>query len=475
MKIYNTLTRKKEEFRPVDPPRVRMFVCGPTVYDFSHIGHARTYVVYDVIARYLRYRGYDVFYLQNVTDIDDKIIERARQKEQNPAELAQEYKEAYYEDMKKLGITSVSEYAPATQYIPEIISQVQRLIEKGVAYLIENDPEPSPAASYGAGGYYFDLTKFSDYGKLSGRTTEAAEDATSRIDESIKKKNKGDFVLWRFSKPEEPGWDSPFDYGRPGWHIEDTAITEKHFGPQYDLHGGARDLIFPHHEAEIAQMESISGQNPFVKYWVHSGFLTINGQKMSKSLGNFVTIRDVLEKYPSEALRLMFLMTHYRSPMDYTEENLKQAEAATNRLAEFKIRLESAKTLLGGSTTKLEVINEIKGKFECEMDDDFNTAKAIGHIFDLVRQVNPLIDSQELDSNSAKQVLNWLNDVNSILGIIPSKAVEIPAEIQKLTNEREQARAKKDFARADQIREQIKNLGYEVDDTIYGPFAKPLK
>ncbi|MEK7151527.1 MAG: cysteine--tRNA ligase, partial [Patescibacteria group bacterium] len=306
IKIFNTLTRQKEEFKPTDPKKVKMFVCGPTVYDYSHIGHARTYIIYDVIARYLRSCGYDVFYLQNITDIDDKIIERAKQKQQSPSDLAQEYKEKYYEDIKKLGITSVSEYAPATQYIPEIISQVQRLIEKGIAYLIEEE------------GYYFDLTQFTDYGRLSGRTTEAAEDATSRIDESSKKRNKGDFVLWRLSKPEEPGWDSPFGYGRPGWHIEDTAITEKNFGPQYDIHGGAHDLIFPHHEAEIAQMESISGQKPFVKYWAHSGFLTINGQKMSKSLGNFVTIRDVLEKYPPETLRLMFLMSHYRSPVDYT-------------------------------------------------------------------------------------------------------------------------------------------------------------
>ena len=465
IKIYNTLTRQKEEFQPAEPKKVKMFVCGPTVYDYSHIGHARTYVAYDVIARYLRYRGYNVFYLQNITDIDDKIIERARQKMVNPGDLAQEYKETYYEDMKKLGITSVSEYAPATQYIPEIINQVQMLIEKGIAYLIKDE------------GYYFDLNKFTDYGKLSGRTAEAAEDATSRIDESTKKKNKGDFVLWRFSKPEEPGWDSPFGYGRPGWHIEDTAITEKHFGSQYDVHGGARDLIFPHHEAEIAQMESISGQKPFVKYWVHSGFLTINGQKMSKSLGNFVTIRDVLEKYPPETLRLMFLMNHYRSPMDYTEENLKQAEAATQRLFEIDWRLEHLDLPKSAeSSGALEIVNKFERDFEETMADDFNTSEAIASIFDLVKNINKLIASTSISKEQAKKVKKTLFDTaGKLFGIVPTVGFLLPGTTQALIDARQKAREKKDFKTADKLRKQIKNLGYEVDDTAYGPLVKPLK
>lgn len=439
-----------------------MFVCGPTVYDFSHIGHARTYIVFDVVAKYLRYRGYDVFYLQNITDIDDKIIERAKQKMINPGDLAQEYKEAYYEDMKSLGITAVSEYAPATQHIPEIISQVKQLLDGEIAYLIEED------------GYYFDLSKFPDYGKLSGRTTQAAEDAVSRIDESIKKRNRGDFALWKLSKPEEPGWDSKLGYGRPGWHIEDTAITEKHLGPQYDLHGGAQDLIFPHHEAEIAQMESISGLKPLVKYWLHPGFLTVNGQKMSKSLDNFLTIRDALKKYPAEAIRLMILMAYYRSPIDYSEENLKQAEAAVNRLVEFKNRLKSTKNLHSGSTTMLGLLDELKEKFESEMDNDFNTPKAIATIFDFVREVNALIDEGKIKPEDAEETLKMLGDFNQILGIIPEKTQEIPSEIQKLVSERETARQNKNFARADNLRQQIKNLGYEVEDTNYGPLIKKL-
>ncbi|MBI2063649.1 MAG: class I tRNA ligase family protein [Candidatus Yanofskybacteria bacterium] len=252
------------------------------------------------------------------------------------------------------------------------------------------------------------------------------------------------------------------------------AGRTKHFGPQYDLHGGAQDLIFPHHEAEIAQMESISGKKPFVKYWLHPGFLTISNQKMSKSLGNFLTIRDTLKKYPAEALRLMILMAHYRSPIDYSEENLRQAEAAVNRLAEFKNRLKSAKKSLSGSTTKLDVIEETRQNFEKEMDDDFNTPRAISHIFDMAKIINPLLDSGELVKYDAGNIIELLNNINQILGIIPEKPQDIPPEIQKLISEREIARQAKDFARADQLRGQIKNLGYEVEDTNYGPLVKKL-
>lgn len=485
MKIYNTLTKQKEEFspsttfdkskvvlgKPADPKRVKMFVCGPTVYDYIHVGNARTYTIFDMVAKYLRYKGYDVEYIQNITDIDDKIIARALELNRDPTDYAKDYTDAFLEDIKKLGVDSVSRYEPATKNIDQVIKQVQTLIAKGNAYKIEND------------GWYFDLKTFSEYGKLAGRTVEMAEDGVSRIDESPNKKNRGDFCLWKFSKPEEIGWDSPLGYGRPGWHIEDTAITEKFFGPQYDLHGAGIDLIFPHHEAEIAQQESASGLKPFVRYWMHVGFLVNKAEKMSKSLGNFMILREALKKYNPETLRFYFLSSHYHSPLDYNEDLLKQAEAATNRLAEFVHRLKSSETPLSGSTTKslgslvskLEMFKEIKEKFEREMDDDFNTAKAIGHIFELVRQVNPLIDSKEISRDSAKQIFEWLEEINGILGIIPSKIIEIPNEVRKLIDEREQARQTKDFSRADQLREQIKNLGYEVDDTAYGPLAKPLK
>ncbi|HEY4506971.1 MAG TPA: cysteine--tRNA ligase [Candidatus Paceibacterota bacterium] len=464
MQIYNTLGRKKEELL-LSGSKIRIFVCGPTVYDHSHIGHARTYIVFDLIAKYLRHKGYEVDYLQNITDIDDKIIERAKHKEINPSDLTQEYKEAYYEDMKALGITSVTRYTPATSHIPEIISQVKRLIEKSIAYLIEDD------------GYYFDLTKFPDYGKLSGRTVEGAEDAVSRIDESNKKKNRGDFALWKFSKPEEPGWDSELGYGRPGWHIEDTAITEKYFGPQYEIHGGAQDLVFPHHEAEIAQMESISGLKPMVKYWMHSGFLTINGKKMSKSLNNFVTIRDALTEYPPQALRLMFLSAHYRSPIDYRPENIEGSEAAVARIGEFLQKIKASFNSLQekkNDKARLAILS-FESSFEREMDDDFNTPSAIAALFDLMRLINPTIDSLELDKSSADKIISLLNQLDDLLGIIPPQQDEIPINIRVLVQEREKERKNNNFTRSDELRKEIKKLGYEIEDATFGPIAKKEK
>jgi cysteinyl-tRNA synthetase len=340
MQIYNTLTKQKEEFLPPGS-KVRMFVCGPTVYDYIHIGNARTFVVFDVIAKYLRYRGYNLKYIQNITDIDDKIIERARETGQSWKEVAERFEKTFTENMKSLKISAVDEYPRATEHIKEIVRQVKTLIEKGNAYLIDGD------------GYYFDLKTFLEYGKLSGRTAEMAEDAVSRIDESAGKRNKGDFCLWKFSKAGEPFWPADIGDGRPGWHIEDTAITEKYFGPQYEIHGGGQDLAFPHHEAEIAQQESASGFKPFVKYWLHVGFLINKGGKMSKSEGNFLTVDEALKKYSPEALRFYFLSAHYRSPLDYTEENLRAAEAAANRLAETIEKLKSIKKgkLLGGLCT----------------------------------------------------------------------------------------------------------------------------
>lgn len=474
MIIYNTLTRKKEEFSPsttfdsskvvlgklADPKKVKMFVCGPTVYDYIHVGNARTYTIFDMVAKYLRYRGYDLEYIQNITDIDDKIIARALELNLDPADYAKDYTDIFLEDIKKLGIDSVSHYEPATKNIDQVIKQAQALIKKGNAYKIEGD------------GWYFDLKTFPEYGKLSGRTAEMAEDGVSRIDESPNKRNRGDFCLWKFSKPEELGWDSDLGYGRPGWHIEDTAITEKFFGPQYDLHGAGADLMFPHHEAEIAQQESASGLKPFVKYWMHAGFLVNKTQKMSKSLGNFMILREALKKYSPETLRFYFLSSHYRSPLDYNEDLLKQAEAATNRLAEFGYRIKSIRNSLSSSTTKLSIIEETRHDFELEMDDDFNTPKAISRIFELVRQINPLIDSGQLDQGVFEKVIETLELFNKILGIIPSKPLEVNDEIKKLVTKREEARKNKDFALSDQLREQIKNTGYEIDDTIYGPLVK---
>jgi cysteinyl-tRNA synthetase len=438
-----------------------MFVCGPTVYDYIHIGNARTFVVFDVIAKYLRYRGYGVNYIQNITDIDDKIIARAQKDDVPAEEIAEKFERIFLKDMKALKVTAVDEYPRATDYIPEIIKQAETLIEKGNAYLIEDD------------GYYFDLKTFPEYGKLSGRTAEMAEDAVSRIDESPRKRNRGDFCLWKFSKEGEPSWPADFGAGRPGWHIEDTAITEKYFGPQYEIHGGGQDLIFPHHEAEIAQQESASGLKPFVKYWLHVGFLVNKGGKMSKSLGNFLTIEKVLEKYSPEALRFYFLSAHYRSPLDYTEENLKQAEAAITRIAEFKNRLrfydQNSKPINIDDAKEIEKMHD--EIFEA-MNDDFNTPKAIGVLFDLIHKINNLID-KNISVSQLTPPIAALGLFDSVFGVVGGE-VKIAKEVQKLIDEREVARKEGDFARADELREQIKNLGYEVEDTIYGPLVKKL-
>lgn len=346
--------------------KVKMFVCGPTVYDFSHLGHAKTYIQFDFLARFLRYSGFDVTYLQNITDIDDKIIARAHERNTAPNVLAKEYEKHYLDDMQVLNNTSVDKYAGAHDYISQIVSQVKRLVEKGYAYKISD-------------GYYFDIKKFEGYGKLSGRSALKPGDAISRIDENEEKRNTGDFCLWKFRKEDDPYWTTELGEGRPGWHIEDTAITESEFGPQYDLHGGAIDLIFPHHEAEIAQMESASGLKPLVRYWVHTGFLNIESEKMSKSLGNFITIRGLLEKGVGPmALRYLFLLSHYRTPTNFSWEALEAAQNAYNKLKKF------VSTLPDGG----KVDENYKSKFIEKLENDLNTPQALAVVWGLVKDAS---------------------------------------------------------------------------------------
>lgn len=452
LKFYNTLTRKKEIFRPRKDKNVHLFVCGPTVYDFSHLGHARTYLIFDAIVSYLRWKKYKVFYLQNITDIDDKIIKRAKEKRVSPRELARRFEKEYYKDMESLKINTVTKYARATDYIPEIISQVKRLLEKGYAYQIKD-------------GIYFDIKKFKDYGKLSGRTVLQAEDAVSRIDESVEKRNKGDFCLWKFSKEGEPKWKSPWGYGRPGWHIEDTAICEKHFGFQYDIHGGARDLIFPHHEAEIAQMEALSGKKPMVRYWLHTGFLTVGGKKMSKSLKNFITIRDFLKNHTPEVLRMFFFQAHYLSPIDFSEEKINQAKESLKRLEDFYQKI---KEISGSHNNKGGKLSEESVDI---LDDDFNTPEFFSFLFEVVKESNKKID--KLSSKEISDISSLFSFVNKIFKIFRDFSFEIPKNIRKLLEEREKLRKKKMWKEADEIRKKIKELGYEVEDTPKGPRIKP--
>ena len=460
MKILNTLSGQKEEFTPIKGNKVGMFVCGPTVYDYSHIGHARTYVVFDVIAKYLRHKGYKVKFVMNITDIDDRIIDRAKEEGKNWKEVAEFYEKDFMKDIKRLGINSVDEFAKATDHIQQIIKQAEVLIEKGFAYKT-ND------------GIYFDISKFEDYGRLAKRTVEQAEDGISRIDESISKKNKGDFALWKFSKEGEPSWKSQFGEGRPGWHIEDTAISEKYLGQQYEIHGGAQDLIFPHHEAEIAQQEAASGKKPFVKYWLHSGFVTVDGRKMSKSLKNFITISDILKDYSPEALRFMVISTHYRSPIDYKENLIKQSEAAIQRFHELINKLELVKKS-GPKKEKIEVdeiIENTKTEFENRMDDDFNTPEALGVLFNFIRIANSLIDDNSLDKKSAGRILKFLKEIDAIFGIIREKS-EIPEEISRSVGKREKLRKERKWLESDEIRDRVVASGYSIEDTQYGPLIK---
>ncbi len=448
MKIYNTLTRKKEIFKPRQGRRVNLFVCGPTVYDYMHIGHAKTYIQFDVIVKYLKSKNYNVFYLQNITDLDDKIIRKAKEEKTTPLKIAQEFEKYYHQDEKALDINSVTKYARATDYIKQIVKQTKTLLEKGFVYKISD-------------GYYYDIKKFKDYGKLSRRTALGAEDAVSRIDESIEKRNKGDFCLWKFSKPNEPNWKAELGNGRPGWHIEDTAITQTEFGSQYDIHGGARDLIFPHHEAEIAQMEAASGKKPLVKYWMHTGFLNVDGRKMSKSLKNFITVQDALKKYSPKTLRFFYLTSHYRSPINFNEKALKKAKNSLERLNDFTTKTKT------GKKDDLQLIKKTKTKFIQTMDDDFDTVKALAVIFDFIKKCYK-------KNIGGKKAYNFLKEIDKIFNILDFKKEIIPVEVKKLIAQRETVRKQKDYKKSDELREKIKKLGYWVDDTVKGPKIKKL-
>jgi len=454
MILTNTLTKQKEELTAKSGEKIKMFVCGPTVYDYIHIGNARTFVFFDIVAKYLKHKGYQVDYIQNITDIDNKIIERATKEGMDSLEYAKKYTEIFKQDMLALGVTS-PEYKNATDHIPEVIKQVQTLLDKNNAYVIQND------------GIYFDLSTFPDYGKLSGRTAEMADDAVSRIDDSNKKRNRGDFALWKFSQAGDPSWPAPFGDGRPGWHIEDTAITERYFGPQYDIHGGGQDLMFPHHEAEIAQQESASGLKPFVKYWLHVAFLITKEAKMSKSLGNFETAHELLKKYSPEAIRFYLLSAHHKTPLDFDEKLLNQSAAAVRRIKEFADKL----SLANGQAKVCADIDATESKFYSSLDDDFNTAAAFGSLFELIGKVNPLIVSNELNKTCAQKISKLLSGADEMLGIIPKKEEKIPEEVTRLIEEREKYRQDKNFAEADKIRSQIESLGYKIEDTIYGPLA----
>ena len=440
MKIYNTITRRKVIFEPITDKKVNLFVCGPTVYDYSHLGHAKTYTQFDFIVRYLRYRGFKVFYLQNITDIDDKILKRAKESNIPWNQLTRKYEKLYIEDMKKLHNTSVSKYARATDYIEQIVKQVKILMKKGYAYTTDD-------------GVYFEISKFPEYGKLSGRTELKQDDSVSRIDENSQKRGWNDFCLWKFSKQDEPFWETEIGSGRPGWHIEDTSITEKFFGSQYDIHGGAVDLIIPHHEAEIAQMEAASGKKPLVKYWLHTGFLNIDSQKMSKSKGNFTTIRDALEKYNYRVLRFLFISGHYRSSLDLNDKNLKQASESLHRIDEFIFNTVNAEIDDEQNIDEIEKLKEILYK---NLDDDFNTPKALAKIFDFIRE-------QNIKGIAGKRTLEFFKDINLIFDFMNFETFT-NMKIEKLIKQRNDYRLAGNFSKSDEIRKQLEQEGVKIYD-----------
>ena len=457
LKIYNTMSRKKEKFQPIQGNRIKLFVCGPTVYDDSHIGHARTYISFDIIARYLEYKGYSVFYLQNITDMEDKIINRASELDVFPIDLARYFERRYLEDMQALGVDRVNLYARATEHISEIIVQIETLMDKGFAYETET-------------GVYFNESKFPEFGKLSHRNVEDLN--IHRVSPDSKKRNPGDFALWK-KKDVEPYWDSPWGKGRPGWHIEDTAITEEYLGQQYDIHGGGLDLIFPHHEAEIAQMESASGKSPLVRYWMHTGFLNVSGEKMSKSLGNFITIRDMLKNHDPETFRFFVLSTHYRSPIDFSKTTLEQAKNSIERIYKVIKTIDDAiesdiPETINNDNELNDKLTETKNQFIEAMDNDFNTPEALSIIFNYIRDVNRELDIDNISKSMLKTIKNFLIKTGSILGVDFSGKVYTDDKSEDLLDVivevRNKLREKKDWELSDLIRSKLKELDIILED-----------
>ena len=455
--IYNTLSRKKDTFISISPGKAYMYVCGPTVYDSSHIGHARSAVVFDVVFRYLEKSGYTVTYVRNFTDVDDKIIARARELGQEPAAISTRYIAEYHEDMDALNVRRPTFEPKATETIPEIIALVNRLLEKGNAYVLDGD-------------VYFRVESFRGYGKLSGRRLSDME-AGARVDVNEKKENPFDFALWKAAKPGEPFWESPWGHGRPGWHIECSAMGGKFLGESFDIHGGGKDLIFPHHENEIAQSEAATGKS-FVRFWMHNGFVNINSEKMSKSLGNFRTIREILQTRHPETVRLFLLSKHYRSPVDFTEDALNDAASAVERVYNFLGQVENTLEPVPGPGR-----SATRERFAAEMDDDFNTAAALGVLFEAVREGNRLLD--EGKKQEALEVYQDIKNMAFVLGIFEKSARQYlegktaratekqgldPAQVEALIAQRTQARKEKNWAQADRIRDELADMGVLIQD-----------
>ena len=459
MQIYNSQTRKKEEFVPLRPGHVSIYACGPTVYDYFHIGNARPFITFDVLRRYFEHRGYQVTFVQNFTDIDDKMIRRANQEGITVKELGDRFIREYYQDAKALGIRPATVHPRATEHIAEIIQLVKTLQDKGFAYEVNGD-------------VYFDTKKDAGYGKLSGQNLDDLE-AGARIDVDDVKKNPADFALWKAQKPGEPAWESPWGMGRPGWHIECSAMSMKYLGETFDIHAGGKDLLFPHHENEVAQSECATGKT-FARYWMHNGFINNKNKKMSKSLGNFFTVRDILKEYNPEDIRMFMLSAHYRSPVNFSRDMMAQAHASLQRLYAARERLMILKknaedrALNPEEEALLARAQESAARFDAAMDDDLNTADALGAIFEIVKDANVTLNEKSAKA-AVEKTLGVLLDLTDVLGLLMKQAEEgLPADIQALADERAQARKDRNWKRSDELRDALAAAGYIVKDTPQG-------
>ena len=459
MQIYNTQSRKKEEFVPIKPGEVGIYCCGPTVYNYFHIGNARPFIVFDTLRRYFEYKGMKVTFVQNFTDIDDKMIRRANEEGITVKELGERFIAEYYQDADALGIERATVNPRATQHIPEIIAIIEKLIANGLAYACPN------------GDVYYNTQAFPGYGKLSGQNLEDLESG-ARVDVDPNKQHPMDFAVWKAQKPGEPAWESPWGMGRPGWHIECSAMSMKYLGETFDIHCGGKDLVFPHHENEIAQSEGATG-HPFVHYWMHNGFINVNNEKMSKSAGNFFTVRDIAKKYDLEAVRMFMLSAHYRSPINFSEEMIQQAKASLDRLYtardNYEFLLKNAKDgeIRPVDQEVLDAVKAARAGFDAAMDDDLNTADALGSIFELVRTANAQMN-EDTPACVIREVLSALTELTGVMGLLTHKEEKADADVNALLEARAKARAEKNWAESDRLRDAIQAMGYVLKDTKQG-------
>jgi cysteinyl-tRNA synthetase len=455
MKLYNTMTKQKEAFEPLYPGEVRMYSCGPTVYNYFHIGNARPFIVFDVFRCYMEYKGFKVTFVQNFTDIDDKMILKAKEEGITVKELGERFIAEYYRDADALGIRRATHHPRATDHINGIICFIEKLMDKGLAYAAGGD-------------VYYDTGAFAAYGKLSGQQLSELE-AGARIEVSDIKKNPMDFALWKAQKEGEPAWDSPWGPGRPGWHIECSVMATQYLGETIDIHSGGRDLVFPHHENEVAQSEGVSGK-PFARYWLHNGYINVNNQKMSKSEGNFFTVRDILKEYDPEVIRLFMLSAHYRSPVNFGRDMLEQAKSALERLYNAKAGLEHLLAHapdVPADTELLESLFEYSSQFEGAMEDDINTADALAAIFEMVRDINGKLNP-DVSKQTLAAVKDLLMELCGVLGLMQKSGASLDTEVEALIEARQQARKNKNYGEADRIREDLKARGIVLEDTPQG-------